>query len=82
MTNLETQVALHLVPVVLEEECTKEIPPGLTPVPRLKAELGIEPSVTLWLIDRSGHKRPLDDDDVVDVRAGERFEAICGGGVS
>ena len=39
MTDVET----HLVPVVLEEKCTKQLPPGLTPVPRLEAGLGFSP---------------------------------------
>jgi len=82
MTDVEHRSTSHLVQVILEEESTKEIPSGPTPVPQLKAALGVDPAVTLWRIGGGGRKHPLDDDIVVEVREGERFEAIKGGGVS
>jgi hypothetical protein len=82
MTDVEHRPQSHIVQVILEEETTKEVPSGHTPVPQLKAELGVAPDVTLWRVGEGGRKHPLGDDDVVEVREGERFEAIKGGGVS
>ena len=57
------------------------IPAGDTVVSFLKAELGVDPAVTLFLMV-GGKRTPLANDQVIDVRSGMHFEAIGGGGVS
>jgi hypothetical protein len=59
----------------------KEIPAGPTVVRVLKDELGVNQTDVLYLVH--GHeRRVLADDETLDVRSGQHFEAIAGGGVS
>jgi hypothetical protein len=59
----------------------KVVPAGPTVVSVLKEELGVPATDVLWLI--SGHgRRPLGDEETLDVENGLHFEAIGGGGVS
>jgi hypothetical protein len=59
----------------------KVVPAGDTLVSVLKIELGVSETDVLWLIE--GHKRrPLGDQETIDVHSGLHFEAIGGGGVS
>ena len=53
---------------------------GPTEVPQLKVELSVPPTDTLF--QTRPERRPLDDHDTVDVKSGDAFEAIGGGGVS
>jgi hypothetical protein len=56
------------------------IPAGPTGVVELKVELSVPATDTLFQT-RPDH-RPLDDHETVDVKSGDAFEAIGGGGVS
>jgi hypothetical protein len=59
----------------------KVVPAGPTVVSVLKEELGVPATDVLWLV--SGHsRRPLGDGETLDVKSGQHFEAIGGGGVS
>jgi hypothetical protein len=61
---------------------TLTIPGGPTPVPELKAELGIEGASALWVVERNGKKKALSDHQEQNVKEGDHYEAIVKGGVS
>lgn len=57
------------------------VPAGPTRVSVLKEELGVPATEVLWLV--KGHaRRPLGDQETIDVENGQHYEAIGGGGVS
>lgn len=64
----------------VEEE--KLVAKGETKVTRLKEELGVEPALALWSIDKHGKRKRLADHETVEVKKGERFVVIRPGGVS
>jgi hypothetical protein len=59
----------------------KVVPAGETVVSVLKTELGVAETDVLWLV-KGQERRPLGDQESLDVRSGLHFEAIGGGGVS
>jgi hypothetical protein len=59
----------------------KAVPAGETMVSVLKTELDVPETDVLWLIEGQV-RRPLGDQETIDVRSGMHFEAIGGGGVS
>lgn len=59
----------------------KTVPAGETIVSVLKSELGVPETDVLWLV-HGNERRPLGDDETIDVKSGLHFEAIGGGGVS
>ncbi|MHB8469030.1 MAG: hypothetical protein ACYDCH_04640 [Gaiellaceae bacterium] len=61
---------------------TLEIEGGPTPVPELKAELGIQGAKALWVVEKNGKKKALSDHETHNVKAGDHFEAIVKGGIS
>lgn len=61
---------------------TKTVDSGPTRVPVLKSELGVPEDSSLWVIDKSGKKKPLADHETYDVKQGDHFEALVKGGVS
>lgn len=64
----------------VEEE--KLVEKGKTPVKKLKEELGVEPELALWSINKHGKRTRLGDHETVDVKKGDRFVVIRSGGVS
>ena len=56
-------------------------PAGATVVTQLKIELDVPATDTLFET-HPGPRRPLGEEEVVDVKSGDAFEAIGGGGVS
>jgi len=64
----------------VEEE--KLVEKGKTPVRKLKEELGVEPELALWSIDKHDKRTRLGDHETVDVKKGDRFVVIRSGGVS
>jgi hypothetical protein len=64
------------------ETTTFEVESGPTKVTELKAELGVEATASLWVIDHSGKKKQLGDHETHDVKAGDRYQALVRGGVS
>lgn len=58
------------------------IPSGPTKVPELKAELGVPPEASLWLVRQHGKPKQLVDHESHDVKAGDRFETVVKGGIS
>jgi hypothetical protein len=59
----------------------KTVPVGETIVSVLKTELGVAADAVLWLV-HGNERRPLGDEETIDVKSGLHFEAIGGGGVS
>ncbi|MEK6274663.1 MAG: hypothetical protein AABM30_04925 [Actinomycetota bacterium] len=59
----------------------KEVPAGPTLVRVLKQELGVDPADVLYLV-HGLERRVLADDETIDVKSGQHYEAIGGGGVS
>lgn len=59
----------------------KTVPAGETVVSVLKTELGVAADAVLWFV-HGNERRPLGDDETIDVKSGLHFEAIGGGGVS
>jgi hypothetical protein len=64
----------------VEEE--KSVAKGTTLVTELKEELGVEPDLALWSIDKHGKRKRLADHETYDVKKGDRFVVIRPGGVS
>jgi hypothetical protein len=58
------------------------IPGGPTPVPELKAELGIADASALWVVQKNGHRKALADHQTHNVKEGDHYEALVKGGVS
>jgi hypothetical protein len=82
--NIEKHKPEHPAHVTVsdgEETTEKEVPAGPTVVAVLKTELGVAAVDMLFLIEH-GKKRALGDDETIDVKSGEHFEVIRGGGVS
>ena len=59
----------------------KTAPAGETIVSVLKTELGIAEDAVLWFV-HGNKRRPLGNEETIDVESGAHFEAIGGGGVS
>jgi hypothetical protein len=59
----------------------KRVPAGPTLVSVLKEELGVPQADVLWMI-KGQTRRPLGDQETIDVESGQHYEAIGGGGVS
>ena len=59
-----------------------ELPSGETPVTTLEAELGITDVQQLWLIRKDHKPRPLAKHEKVDVKDGDRYEALVKGAIS
>ena len=71
----------HVTVLVGEETRHLEVPSGPTVVLTLKRELFVPETDVLYLVH--GHeRRPLSDHETIDVKSGQRFEAIPAGGVS
>ena len=70
------------VEITIDDQAPRHvtIPAGPTPVPQLKNELTVPAADTLF--QTRPERRPLTDHDTVEVKSGEAFEAIGGGGVS
>lgn len=70
------------VEIEIDDEPVRHVtvPGGPTAVPELKAELSVPAADTLF--QTRPQRRPLDDQETVDVKSGDAFEAIGGGGVS
>ena len=64
------------------ETLEKLIPSGPTKVPELKAELGVLPEASLWLIRPHRKPKQLVDHETHDVKARDRFETVVKGGIS
>jgi hypothetical protein len=64
------------------ETLERSIPAGPTRVPELKAELGVPPEASLWLVRAHGKPKQLVDHETHDVKAGDRYETVVKGGVS
>jgi hypothetical protein len=83
LTRKDTQMSTHATReahVKLGKE-ERVVPAGETLVSVLKTELGVPETDVLWLV--KGHeRRPLGDQEMIDIRSGLHFEAIGGGGVS
>ena len=69
------------VEITIDDEPVRHVtvPAGPPPVPELKVELSVPAADTLF--QTRPHRRPLDDHETVDVKSGDAFEAIGGGGV-
>jgi len=80
----------HLVEVSLEvtneegesKTTTLTIESGPTKVTVLKTELRIAEEASLWVIQKSGKKKPLGDHETHDVKKDDRYQALVRGGVS
>jgi hypothetical protein len=87
-TTAQTHAALvHVTLNVTDENGNtqtqeEEISGGATKVTELKAELGVPAESGLWVIQKSGKKKPLGDHESHNVKADDRFEALVRGGVS
>jgi hypothetical protein len=70
------------VEITIDDEAPRHVtvPGGATPVPRLKDELSVPAADSLFQI--RPERRPLGDHETIDVKSGDAFEAIGGGGVS
>jgi hypothetical protein len=60
---------------------TKAIPDGPTPVPRLKQELGVSETDSLFLV-KNGKPKMLADHETHNVKEGDQYEVVSKGGVS
>jgi hypothetical protein len=60
----------------------KTIPAGPTNVLALKAELGVPPESSLWVVRHGEKPKQLVDHASHNVKAGDRYETIVKGGVS
>lgn len=60
----------------------KEIPEGSTPVPTLKAELGVPETESLFLLREGKPRKLLADHERHNVEEGDHFEVVGKGGAS
>jgi hypothetical protein len=80
-TQDKTKVAHVTLGIDDQPPQPRTVPAGDTKVSDLKAELGVDLAVVLYLVH--GQKRKvLDNGQTIDVESGMHFEAIGGGGVS
>ena len=78
--TIKTQEA-HVTVKIGKQTFEKTVPAGQTEVNKLKAELAVPATSTLYLI-HGNQRRVLGDQEHLDVESGMHFEAVEGGGVS
>lgn len=78
------EVTLITIDPETGDEVTEErkISKGKTEVAVIKQQLDVPAELSLWVIDKKGHRKRLADHDVYDVKKDDKFVVIRPGGIS